>query len=130
MYPGQSVAGTRAAIERAISRAAMADEWLREHPPVITYDGFGSAGSEVSMDEPFIRLLGAWHQLVAGTEMMPRSGTGINDMRYFNFQGIPSGCYGPGGALAHAADEWLDLDTLVPTAKALGAFMLDWCGAN
>lgn len=130
MYPGQSVAATRAAIERAISRAAMADEWLREHPPVITYDGFGSAGSEVSMDEPFIRLLGAWHQLVAGTEMMPRSGTGINDMRYFNFQGIPSGCYGPGGALAHAADEWLDLDTLVPTAKALGAFMLDWCGAN
>ncbi|MGI9253199.1 MAG: ArgE/DapE family deacylase [Thermomicrobiales bacterium] len=130
MYPGQSVAETRAAIERAIHEAALADDWLREHPPVITYDGFGSAGSVVSMDELSMRLLGAWHKRVSGAEMAPRSGTGINDMRYFNFQGIPSACYGPGGALAHAADEWLDLDTLVPTAKTLGAFMIDWCGAQ
>jgi acetylornithine deacetylase len=128
MYPGQTVADTRAAIERAIHEAAMADDWLREHPPIVTYDGFGSAGSEVSVDEASMRLLGAWHLHVAGQPMLPRSGTGINDMRYFNFQGIPSACYGAGGALAHAADEWLAIDTLVPTAKVLGAFMLDWCG--
>jgi acetylornithine deacetylase len=128
MYPGQTVAETRAAIERAVHEAAMADDWLREHPPAITYDGFGSAGSVVSMDEPAIRMLGGWHQAVTGSPMLPRSGTGINDMRYFNFQGIPSGCYGPDGALAHAADEWLDLASIVPTTKVLGAFMLDWCG--
>lgn len=128
MYPGQTVAETRAAIERAVAAAADSDDWLREHRPVVTYDGFGSAGSVVSMEEPAVRLLGAWHRQVSGEEMLPRSGTGINDMRYFNFQGIPSGCYGPGGALAHAADEWLDLATLAPTMKALGAFTLDWCG--
>ncbi|MFM9108883.1 MAG: ArgE/DapE family deacylase [Chloroflexota bacterium] len=129
MYPGQTVAETRARIEGAVHEAAMGDDWLREHPPVVTYDGFGSAGSEVSLEEPSMRLLGAWHLQVAGNPMVPRSGTGINDMRYFNFQGIPSACYGPGGALAHAADEWLDLATLVPTAKVLGAFAIDWCGA-
>ncbi len=128
MYPGQTVAETRAAIEAAVREAAEGDDWLREHPPVVTYDGFGSAGSEVAMDDPAIRLLGGWHRQVTGEDMDPRAGTGINDMRYFNFRGIPSGCYGAGGANAHAADEWLDLATLAPTAKVLGAFLLDWCG--
>ena len=82
------------------------------------------------MDEPAVTLLSAWHQSVFGAPMRPVSGTGINDMRYFNFRGIPSGCYGAGGANAHAADEWLDIPSMVPAAKVLGAFMLDWCGVG
>jgi hypothetical protein len=31
---------------------------------------------------------------------------------------------------AHGADEWLDLASLVPTAKVLGAFMPNWCGVK
>ena len=53
------------------------------------------------------------------------AGTGINDMRYYNFQGIPTGCYGAAGGNGHAADEWLDLRSMAPTAKVLGAFILD-----
>lgn len=128
MYPGQTVAETHAAIETAVCEAAAADDWLREHPPAVSYDGFGSAGSVVAMDEPSVRLLAGWHRAVTGDEMAPRSGTGINDMRYFNFRGIPAGCYGADGGNAHAADEWLDVASLAPTAKVLGAFLLDWCG--
>lgn len=127
-YPGQTVAEVRAAIEAAIQTAVEADPWLQEHPPVITYDGFQSAGSEIAMDAPVVQLLGGWHERVTGSPMLPRAGTGINDMRYFNFAGTPSGCYGALGANSHAADEWLDLTSLVPTAKVVGAFMLDWCG--
>ena len=127
-YPGQGVAEVRAEIERTIRAAAASDPWLRAHPPVVTYDGFSSAGSVVSLDEPSVRLLGAWHRRLTGEEMRPTVGTGINDMRYYNFAGIPAGCYGATGANGHAADEWLDLGSLVPTAKVLGAFVLDWCG--
>jgi acetylornithine deacetylase len=49
-------------------------------------------------------------------------------MRYYNFAGIPAGCYGAAGGNGHAADEWLDLRSLLPAAKVLGAFVLDWCG--
>lgn len=80
------------------------------------------------MDEPFVRLLAAWHQRVVGQPMALKAGTGINDMRYYNFEGIPAGCYGATGANGHAADEWLLLPSLVPTAKVLGAFLLEWCG--
>lgn len=47
-----------------------------------------------------------------------------------NVAGVARGA-GGGRALilnGHAADEWLDLDSLVPTAKALGGLLLEWCG--
>jgi acetylornithine deacetylase len=129
-YPGQSVIETRREIEAAIARAVAGDSWLTTHPPTVTWDGFQSAGSTVSMDEPSVRLLGAWHERVFGASMTPVAGTGINDMRYYNFIGIPSGCYGAAGGNGHAADEWLDLRSLVPAAKVLGAFVLDLCGVT
>jgi acetylornithine deacetylase len=129
-YPGQTVEETRREIENAIANAIAGDPWFAEHPPSLVWDGFQSAGSTVSMDEPSVRLLGEWHERVFATTMEPRAGTGINDMRYYNFAGIPAGCYGPAGGNGHAADEWLDLRSLAPTAKVLGAFLLDWCGVD
>lgn len=127
-FPGRTPREMHALIEAAVGAAARADDWLRDHPPTVTYDGFQSSGSIVSLDEPAVRLLGAWHRRVTGAPMQPVVGTSINDMRYFNFAGIPAGCYGAAGGNGHAADEWLDLTSLVPTAKVLGAFLLDWCG--
>ena len=127
-YPGQTVAELRALVEETVRAAAQGDAWLREHPPVVSYDGFGSGGSIVSLKEPSVRLLGAWHRRVTGADLRPVVGTSINDMRYFNFAGIPCGCYGATGGNGHAADEWLDLASLVPTAKVVGAFLLEWCG--
>ena len=127
-YPGQTVAEMRTEVEAAVQQAAAADPWLGHHRPVVTYDGFKSSGSLVSLDEPSVRLLGAHHERVAGRPMRPLVGTSINDMRYYNFVGIPAGCYGAAGANGHAADEWLDLTSLLPTAKVLGGFVLDWCG--
>ncbi|MCC7023699.1 MAG: ArgE/DapE family deacylase [Thermomicrobiales bacterium] len=129
-YPGQSVAETRREIEAAIAGAVAGDSWFAEHPVSIVWDGFQSAGSTVSLDEPSVQLLGAWHARVFGAPMGLNAGTGINDMRYYNFAGVPAGCYGTLGGNAHGADEWLDLRSLVPTAKVLGAFILDWCGVS
>lgn len=129
-YPGRTVAEIRAEVEGAIQEVVDNDPWLRDNPPVITYDGFRTSGSTVSTDEPSVISLGEWHKTVTGEEMQMRSGTGVNDMRYFNFKGMPAGCYGASGEGAHAADEWLDLASLNRAAKVLGAFVLEWCGAD
>ena len=110
--------------------AVAGDPWFEEHPPVITWDGFQSAGSEISMDAPVVRMLDGWHTHLTGAPLEPVGSTGINDMRYYNFRGIPSACYGTVGMNAHGADEWLDITSLAPTAKVLGAFMLNWCGVK
>lgn len=129
-FPGRTVREIRAEVEAAIGAAAKQDPWLRENPPVITYDGFQSRGSIVSPDAPPVLMLGDWHQRITGEEMRMQAQTGTNDMRYFNFQGIPAGCYGASGAGAHSADEWLEVASLNRAAKVLGAFLLDWCGGE
>jgi acetylornithine deacetylase len=127
-FPGRMPAAMHALIEETIAGAAAGDPWLRDHPPVVTYDGFQSSGSIVSLEEPSVRTLGRWHRRVTGEELRPVVGTSINDMRYFNFAGIPAGCYGATGGNGHGADEWLDLASLVPAAKVIGGFLLEWCG--
>jgi acetylornithine deacetylase len=127
-FPGTSVAETCARIEAAVAGACENDDWLREHPAVVTYDGFRSDGVIVSDNEPVIQELVDAHRRATGQELLPEVATALNDMRYYNFNGVPSVTYGAWGGNGHAADEWLDLTSMAPAAKALGAFMLNWCG--
>jgi acetylornithine deacetylase len=103
---------------------------LREHPPVITYDGFQTDGVILDTNEPFLQVLGAASETVLGRPMPGRIATAVNDMRYYIFQGVPSTCYGAAGGNAHAADEWLDLTSMAPAAKVLAKFIVDWCGVT
>lgn len=131
MYPGVTVEDTRARVHAAIEHAVERDEWLSQHPPTVEWYGFQSPGSVVEPGEPILETLARHHLALRGGELAPRSLAGTTDMRNFNiYAGIPVFCYGPGGSGAHAADEWLDLDSLVPTAKVIGATILEWCGVH
>lgn len=127
-FPDRKITEMRARIEAAVREAAAGDDWLCAYPPTVTYDGFQSSGSIMSIEEPSVRTLERWHRRVTGAALEKIVGTSINDMRYFNFVGIPAGCYGATGGNGHGADEWLDVASLVPTAKVIGGFLLDWCG--
>ena len=128
-YPGQTVQETRASILDAIDRAAERDPWLAEHPPVVSWTGFQSPGSVIAPEEPLVQLLSRIYHEEYGEQLEPRSGAGTNDMRYFNvYANMPALCYGMSGHGAHEADEWLDLDSLLPTARIIGALLLGWCG--
>ena len=128
-FPGQTVEETRAVVLDAVERAAERDPWLADHPPTVRWHGFQSSGSVIAPDEPIVRLLGRLHEAEFGQPLQARSGTGTNDMRYFNvYTNMPALCYGMNGHGAHEADEWLDLDSLTPVCRVLGAFVLDWCG--
>ncbi|MGI8477960.1 MAG: M20/M25/M40 family metallo-hydrolase, partial [Thermomicrobiales bacterium] len=127
-FPGQTVEGMHGLIEEAVRSAAEGDAWLRDHPPVVAYHGFRSAGAVIPADAPLVQTVGRWHRRVHGSAMPVRMATSITDDRYYNFNGIPAGCYGASGGNPHGADEWLDLTSVVPTAKVIGAAVLEWCG--
>lgn len=129
-YPGVTVAAMRARIEATIAAVAASDPWLAEHPPVVTYYGFGSEGSTIALDHPLSLGIAQWHEAITSAPIDFRASTGINDARYFNLSGIPSGCYGALGANAHGANEWLDVDSLAPTLKVVAGTVLDWCGVE
>jgi acetylornithine deacetylase len=127
-FPDMSKEELRARIVAAVEQAAREDEWLREHPPVVTFDGFQTDGVILASNEPFLQVLKTASETVTGKSFEGRIATAVNDMRYYIFQGVPSTCFGAAGANAHAADEWLDLTSMAPAAKALAKFIVDWCG--
>ena len=127
-FPGTTVEEMQAKIEGAIYAAAQTDDWLRDHPPVVSYDGFRTNGVILDQKEPLVQLLRSSFTAVTGLELEPNIGTAVTDQRYYSFQGIPATCYGCSGDLAHGTDEWLDLDSLPEVAKVMGGFVLDWCG--
>lgn len=129
-FPDMSKTELRARIVEAVDEVVQQDEWLREHPPVVTYDGFQTDGVILDANEPFLKVLGTASETVLGRPMPGRIATAVNDMRYYIFQGVPSTCYGATGGNAHAADEWLDLTSMAPAAKVLAKFIVDWCGVE
>jgi acetylornithine deacetylase len=45
-----------------------------------------------------------------------------------NYAGIPTISIGPGSKTAHMADEYVEVDELVKTAKAVALVIMRWCG--
>ncbi len=127
-FPGTTVPDLRKTIETAVGNAAAGDDWLREHPPRITWDGFQTEGVVLDPEAEMIGVLENAHRSVTGLPLERQAGTAVNDMRSYIFEGMPATCYGASGGNGHAADEWLDLVSLTPTIKALAAFTVDWCG--
>jgi acetylornithine deacetylase len=127
-FPSMSKEQLKAEIKQTVDQVAQQDDWLREHPPVLVFDGFQTDGVILDENEPFLKVLETASTAVLNRPMPGRIATAVNDMRYYIFQGVPSTCYGATGGNAHAADEWLDLTSMAPAAKVLAKFIVDWCG--
>jgi acetylornithine deacetylase len=52
------------------------------------------------------------------------------DAAVFGQAGVPTVNYGPSGAGAHEAVEWVSLNSVVETAKALAHAAQDFCGSS
>ncbi len=56
-FPSISVDEMQATITSAIAEAARHDPWLHDHPPVVTFDGFRTAGVILDETEPMLAAL-------------------------------------------------------------------------
>jgi acetylornithine deacetylase len=117
----------QAEIVDLIERAAEADAWLAENPPLIEWAAGGVPAAEISAEEPIVRTM-----LAAGADIGrpgQLTGTGWVDGATFTHSGTPSICFGPGdGRFAHAVDEHVPIDSLVNGAQALAIAALRFCG--
>ena len=117
----------REIVER-VERAARADPWLAENPPVIEWAP-EVPSAEVAPDHPVVEaVLGA-------AADVGRSGrvTGMDSWHdgatFTRFGGTPSICFGPGAlATAHTIDESVPVEDLVRCAQALAVAALRFCG--
>lgn len=87
-------------------------------------------GSAISPSEPLVRELSACAASVTGAPPAVAGIEGPCDLFVFHQFGIPAALWGPIGGNTHAADEYVDLDSVVTAAKVLGSFVARWCGAE
>ncbi len=128
LYPGESPADARRRVEDTIARAAAADPVLRDHPPVVRYDGFACEGSVVDAEEPLVQELSAAYASVHGSAPRLEATTATTDARHYVRHGIPAVCFGPRAERIHGIDERVSLSSLAEVARVLAAFVPMWCG--
>ncbi|HEX2038662.1 MAG TPA: ArgE/DapE family deacylase [Acidimicrobiales bacterium] len=129
VFPGESAADARAALEAAVETAAQQDEWLRLNPPAVEwFEGQFESGA-CPLDDPIIDAIGGAHTAVTGAAPAVEGVTYGSDLRLFtNHAGMPAVLYGPGDVrLAHAADEYVPVEEVVTAAKVMAVLLSSWC---
>jgi acetylornithine deacetylase len=120
----------KAEVAEWVMRAAQADPWLAENPPVIAWAPEVPAVS-VSFDEPIVPIMLA-ATAIAGRPSRMWGFDGWFDGATFTLGGTPAIAFGPGNGsdLAHVVDEYTPVDDLVTAAQALAVAALRYCGVT
>ena len=97
--------------------------------PEVTFPIRWMPGSAILKSEPLVRELAACAQEVLGAEPPIVGIEGPCDMFVFHQAfSIPAVLWGPRGGNTHAADEYVEIDSLVAATKTLMLFVCRWCG--
>ena len=119
---------------RAADRARIrADPWLREHRPVVEWKLEWEPYVLDPEHEILPALARSHERAAAGTRLegpaKQQGFGGVCDSTWYEAAGIPSVIYGPGDLrLAHAGDEYVEIDEVVTACKAFALLAMDWCG--
>jgi acetylornithine deacetylase len=99
--------------------------------PEVTFPIRWMPGSAIAKSEPVVQKLSACAKRVLGNEPAVAGIEGPCDLFIFHQGfGIPAAIWGASGGNTHAADEYVEIDSLVAAAKVLLLFAVEWCGIS
>ena len=129
--PHEDVAARVAEIEASLFDFATADPFFRRYPlEVRRLVDPPLEGHELAADHPWTRCLHAAARGVLGPQVPLTASEWPCDaflsQKHF---GIPTLVFGPRGAGAHNADEYVETASVLRTAEVYLAAALEWCGA-
>ena len=127
----RTVPGERA--DAALHEAEAAIARVRARVPALDASArltFSQEPSDVAVDAPIVRALEASLGAL-GEEARVEGLSAWTDAALLNAAGIPAICFGPGDiALAHAAEEWVDVDEIERATAVLTHLVAGWCGGR
>ncbi|HET7170868.1 MAG TPA: M20/M25/M40 family metallo-hydrolase [Gaiellales bacterium] len=122
---GMAVDEAMRRVRVAVDRAAGAEPAFAA--PRVRFNGFRAEGYELPADDPLVAALGAAHRSAHGRTPAVVTTAGTTDARFYRNQlGIPALCYGPRVENMHAADERVELASIVAGARTLARFLHAW----
>lgn len=128
-FPGETYNQTCQRILDTIDRATQQDPWLAENPPQVQFYGFRSEGHVVDRHQPAFNTLNECHREVFGQDASETISTATTDIRaYHHFTQAQGTCYGPVAENIHAANERVEIESIIQTARIYALFLARWCG--
>ncbi|MBS1870053.1 MAG: ArgE/DapE family deacylase [Actinobacteria bacterium] len=130
--PDDDVEDVKVEIERQVRTVAQSDPWLREHPPTlewkIDWPANRPAADEITAATCAAQQLAASGTRFAG-EARVEGFPAVDDATWLTLGGTPAISYGPGDLkVAHADDEFVEIDEVLCATRAFAALAMDWCG--
>ncbi len=100
-------------------------------PPEVVFPSRWLPGSAISASEPLVTELAACATKVLGKATPVIGFEAPCDMYIFHMvTHTPAVLWGPRGGNTHAADEYVEIDSLIDAAKVLLVFACEWCSAR
>jgi acetylornithine deacetylase len=122
--PGETAADAEREVVEACARVRRTTPAL---DATVTLD-FSQEPSDVAVDAPIVQALGSALTSV-GEEVRVEGLSAWTDAALLNAAGIPAICFGPGDiAMAHSAEEWVDMEEIERSTIALTHLVATWCG--
>lgn len=122
--PGETEESIKQELSTILARLAAADPEFSASGEVFFY----RQAYEVSRSEPVVSGLVQTIERVTGASPEFGASSGWMDSAVMGAAGIPTVIFGPSGSGAHAAVEWVNLDSVIVTAEVLAALVLGFCG--
>jgi acetylornithine deacetylase len=121
--PGEDDAALAAALDDLLARA-------RAREPALDATGritLTRAPFSVDPEAEIVRLVRRAGAEVTGREVELTGHSAWMDAAVLAAAGVPTVVFGPGGAGAHAVEEWVDLDDVERCARTLAGVAAAWC---
>lgn len=130
LVPGENVEDVAKSLEKAVMGVCREDSWLEEHPPKVEWFGLFYNPAQTGPDHPFVKLAEESYQDMLGERPVVNGFEAGTDMRLLNRNyGVPGLMFGAGDiAMAHAPNEYVEIEELVKNAKVMAFMMARWCG--
>jgi acetylornithine deacetylase len=125
--PGETEGSVKKEVEDLIFDAASQDRWLKDHPPQVEWFGWHANPWMQNPEDPFIKLMLKNGAEILGSEPPLVGKPAGVDTRFCSEFNISACAFGPQGGEIHGINEYVDLESVVQTAKVVALMALDWC---
>ncbi|WP_018260052.1 ArgE/DapE family deacylase [Methylobacterium sp. WSM2598] len=131
IYPGVGAEEAAREIEAAVHAFALADPFLSNAPPRVTFNGFFAEGYELAEGSEAEAVLARAHEAATGRALRSFMTAGYLDTRvHALYDRVPALCYGPISENIHGFDERVSLASLKRITTAMALFVAEWCGVE
>ena len=132
VFPGESAQDARDTFETHLQTISETDDWLKENIPTVEWFEGQFESGQTETNHPLIQSLSDCYHQTTGDVPIIEGVTYGSDLRLFtNHAHIPAVLFGPGDVrLAHAANEYVEIDEVITTVKIIANMIVAWCGSS